>query len=115
MSDSKLNNLGGASSEHGFFIRSVMANGNGWLLYSLVVTIVCSFHGFLQKKINKTIWFAKLRCCRNLVLRKSNIFPKYFTYSFMEESDLRNCSDQEFRREGWTETAIILCKLNKSL
>ena len=22
---------------------------------------------------------------------------------------------QEFRREGWTETAIILCKLNKSL
>ena len=37
MSDSKLNNLGGASSEHGFFIRSVMANGNGWLLYSLVV------------------------------------------------------------------------------
>ena len=23
--------------------------------------------------------------------------------------------DQEFRREGWTETAIILCKLNKSL
>ena len=24
-------------------------------------------------------------------------------------------SDQEFRREGWTETAVILCKLNKSL
>ena len=23
--------------------------------------------------------------------------------------------DKEFRREGWTETAIILCKLNKSL
>ena len=23
--------------------------------------------------------------------------------------------NQEFRREGWTETAIILCKLNKSL
>ena len=22
---------------------------------------------------------------------------------------------QEFRREGWTETAVILCKLNKSL
>ena len=22
---------------------------------------------------------------------------------------------QEFRREGWTETAIIVCKLNKSL
>ena len=22
---------------------------------------------------------------------------------------------QEFRREGWTETVIILCKLNKSL
>ena len=23
--------------------------------------------------------------------------------------------DQEFRREGWTETAVIVCKLNKSL
>ena len=23
--------------------------------------------------------------------------------------------NQEFRREGWTETAIILCKLNQSL
>ena len=23
--------------------------------------------------------------------------------------------NQEFRREGWTETAIIVCKLNKSL
>ena len=22
---------------------------------------------------------------------------------------------QEFRREGWTETAIMVCKLNKSL
>ena len=25
------------------------------------------------------------------------------------------CPNQEFRREGWTETSIILCKLNKSL
>ena len=74
MSDSKLNNLGGASSEHGFFIRSVMANGNGWLLYSLVVTIVCSFHGLLQKwNITKTIWFAKLKCIINLQLRKKKI------------------------------------------
>ena len=67
MSDSKLNNLGGASSEHGFFIRSVMANGNGWLLYSLVVTILCSFHGLLQKcNITKTIWVAKLNYIINL-------------------------------------------------
>ena len=28
---------------------------------------------------------------------------------------LTNQSKQEFRREGWTETAVILCKLNKSL
>ena len=27
----------------------------------------------------------------------------------------RNGLGQEFRREGWTETAIIVCKLNKSL
>ena len=26
-----------------------------------------------------------------------------------------NYFDQELRREGWTETAVILCKLNKSL
>ena len=26
-----------------------------------------------------------------------------------------NFRNQEFRREGWTVTAIILCKLNKSL
>ena len=30
-------------------------------------------------------------------------------------SPLANGLYQEFRREGWTETAIILCKLNKSL
>ena len=27
----------------------------------------------------------------------------------------KDATKQEFRREGWTETAVILCKLNKSL
>ena len=61
MSDSKLNNLGGASSEHGFFIRSVMANGNGWLLYSLVVTIVRSFHGLLYRGSSLSTIFGILK------------------------------------------------------
>ena len=26
-----------------------------------------------------------------------------------------HCSNQESRREGWTDAAIMLCKLNKSL
>mgnify|MGYP001324118500 CR=1 FL=1 len=41
----------------------------------------------------------------------------------LESGELSSCArsaeavtrDQEFRREGWTEAAIILCKLNKSL
>ena len=32
----------------------------------------------------------------------------------MTSNDIDN-ENQEFRREGWTEAAIILCKLNKSL
>ena len=31
------------------------------------------------------------------------------------ETNIRFRYWQEFRREGWTETAIILCKLNKCL
>ena len=34
--------------------------------------------------------------------------------AYFDSSDFHT-SYQEFRREGWTETAIIVCKLNKSL
>ena len=35
--------------------------------------------------------------------------------SFSKRTEVDDGQVQEFRREGWTETAIILCKLNKSL
>ena len=56
MSDLMLNNLGVASLEHGFFIRFVMVNGNGWLLYLYILIVTIVFHGLLKEKIRKTVW-----------------------------------------------------------
>ena len=32
-----------------------------------------------------------------------------------DSANFADTLNQESRREGWTETAVILCKLNKSL
>ena len=41
--------------------------------------------------------------------------PKMSCYNTGCNLQILLCLAQEFRREGWTETAVILCKLNKSL
>ena len=47
---------------------------------------------------------------------KGEIFKPYneLETQFQQEKTM-NMLFQEFRREGWTDTAIIVCKLNKSL
>ena len=47
---------------------------------------------------------------------RENIFRLVPCYNFMLKWNTYTVGTaQEFRREGWTETAIILCKLNNRL
>ena len=54
-----------------------------------------------------------------LFLALSTIWMVKDVVSNLKDQDIAkpecHTSTQELRREGWTETAVILCKLNKSL
>ena len=52
---------------------------------------------------------------RNMVFFKAHAYSILFCLTWSIKDQFGIIQNQEFRREGWTETAIILCKLNKSL
>ena len=86
----------GAKNDHTTIIKALYLN---YLKENSLLNLV----QFLSKKILAKSWNQKT----------CDIF--FLLLDWKKEAAKIDNTPQELRREGWTETAVILCKLNKSL